>query len=234
MPEKILLFLSPPIWLLTLTIVVFYVVQKLRTHTNNVLLNPVLITTIGVITYLKFFDIRYRDYYQSGQFLSFWLQPAVVCLAIPLYLQWQKIKKQWLWILLCEVVGSVTGIVTGMLLVKLLGGDEILQRTIAAKSVTVPIYLDITHTLEGLVELGVAGVMTAGILGQMLGIWWLRWIKITNPISQGLAIGTSSHALGIAAAWELNPKIAAFATLGLIINGILTAVFAPLIAHWLF
>lgn len=226
--------LANPIWLLCLTVAVFLAMQQLRQRSGIRLLNPMLLTTIVLIVYLKLCHIDFATYNQAGQFLTFWLQPAVVCLAVPLYMQWQKICKQWLIIIGCEIMGSIVGIVSGIWLAKLMGASETVQRSIAAKSVTTPIFLDVTQSIGGIPSLGFTAVLIAGILGQMVGVVWLKWLRVKNPTSQGLALGTASHALGIVSAWELSPKFAAYATVGLILNGILTAVFAPIIVHLLY
>ena len=75
----------------------------------------------------------------------------------------------------------------------------------------------------------VAAVLLAGLTGQFIGFWILRHSHIRNPISHSIAQGTASHAIGIAASLEISGHFAAYATLGLIFNGILTSFLAPII-----
>lgn len=221
-----------PFWLLFLLISVYSLSMMIRKRTGSPFVNPVLIGTIFFIVYLKWTGTSYRDFYQTGQMVSIWLQPAIVCLAVPLYAQWQKIKAQWLPIIASQCVGSVVGLVSGVCLAKWLGASQQASIAIAAKSVTLPIALEITQVLGGIPSMTAAGVILAGLTGQMFGFILLNlWIK--NSISQALAQGTTSHAMGIVACVEKSGRFAAYATVGLILNGILTAIFAPIIVPYL-
>lgn len=221
-------FLSHPAWLLFLLIATYGLCMTVRRRTGHPLANPILIGTAIMIGYLKLTDTSYATFWQAGQYAAFWLQPAVVCLAVPLYQQWPKIRKQWLPIIVSQLVGSSVGIVSGVLLAHWLGAPREISVALAAKSVTMPVALDITQVLGGIPSIGAAGVMMAGLTGQMAGFWLLRLIRSRNPISRALAQGTASHALGIAVCLEFGRKHAAYATLGLILNAILTALLAPL------
>lgn len=193
-------------------------------------LNPVLFTTVISILYLQTFDIPYETFKPSGDILAFWLQAAVVCLALPLYRQWPRIRQQWLPILTMQVGGSLVGIISGVLLARLLGAPDLIAWSLAAKSVTMPIALDITQNINAIPPLVAAGVVLAGMTGQTLGFYFLQRCGQSSPMAQGLAMGTASHAMGIAACLEHGSKYAAYATLGLIFNGILTALFTPVLA----
>lgn len=225
--------LSSPYLLLCVLLALFLGSAWLRMRTGWVLFNPTLLTTIGMIAFLLVLDIDYAHFERAGRFVSFWLQFAVVALAVPLYLQWQKIKSQWLAVLVAQLIGSVVGIVTGVGLVRLLGGSELTALSIAAKSVTTPIAIGITENLGGAIGITAGAVMVAGVAGQMVGLALFRWIGLSQPMSQGLAMGTGSHALGISELAPRSERYVAYGTVGLIINGILTAIFAPVLVPWL-
>lgn len=221
--------LSHPAWLLFLLIGTYALCMLVRRRTGHPLANPILIGTALMIGYLKLTDTSYETFWQAGQYAAFWLQPAVVCLAVPLYQQWHKIRKQWLPVMVSQVVGSCVGIVSGVCLAHMLGAPREISVALAAKSVTMPVALDITQVLGGIPPIGAAAVMLAGLTGQMAGFGLLYGIGTRKAIAKSLAQGTASHALGIAVCLELGRKHAAYATLGLILNGILTAFFAPLL-----
>ena len=114
------------------------------------------------------------------------------------------------------------------------GAADIVAVSLAAKSVTNPIALDITLSLNGIPAITAVGVIFAGLTGQILGFKLLEVLGIKTMSAQGLALGSASHALGINAAWQRGPEYAAYATLGLILNGILSAIIAPYLIPWLF
>lgn len=225
--------LASPFLLLFVLIGVFELCLWLRQKTGQPLVNPTLITTILVICFLKFFRIEWATFEQASNYLTFWLQPVVVCLAIPLYVQWQKIKAQWLPIILSQIIGSIVGIISGVWLVRMLGGSEQSMVAVAAKSVTMPIAIEVTELLGGVVGIAAATVLIAGVVGQMMGVAVLRLSRQKRSMAIGLSLGTASHALGTARSMQLGGRYVAYATLGLILNGILTAFLAPMMMPYL-
>ena len=99
-------FLENKYLLLTLTFGAFALFKALQKRTGWVLLNPILLTMFTVILFLKLTGISYETYQEGGKLIEFWLKPAIVALGVPLYLQLEMIKKQWLPILLSQLVGS--------------------------------------------------------------------------------------------------------------------------------
>ena len=100
--------------------------------------------------------------------------------------------------------------------------------------VTTPIALEVTRMLGGISPITVMAVMTTGFLGNIFGITFLNWFRIKSPMAKGISLGTASHALGIMAAFNLSEKYAVYASLGMIFNGIFTAILAPTAVHLLF
>lgn len=225
--------LQSPFFLLFLLVGCFEGCLWLRNRLKSQLVNPTLITTVVVIASLRWLDIEWQTFEQASGYLTFWLQPAVVCLAVPLYIQWQKIRSQWLPILVSQVVGSLVGIVSGVWLASVLGGSKTTQIAIAAKSVTMPIAIEVTNKLEGVVGIASATVLIAGVAGQMMGMWLLFVVRCRRPMAHGLAMGTASHALGTVRVMQMGQRYVAYATVGLILNGVLTAFFAPVIVPYL-
>ena len=192
--------------LLGITFIFYYGVLLLQKKYNSVFLNPVLITVLVLVSYLIIFGISPEKYEEAGQYIDFWLKPSIVALGVPLYLQLSKIKKQ-----LIPLVVSL-----------------------APKSVTTPIALEVSRVLHGIEPITVMAVMTTGFLGNIFGITFLNWFRIKSPMAKGISLGTASHALGIMAAFNLSEKYAVYASLGMIFNGIFTAVLAPTVVHLLF
>lgn len=225
--------LNSPFLLLFLLIGCFQGCIWLKNKLHSPLINPTLITTIVMIAILKSLDISWQSFEKASGYLTFWLQPAVVALAVPLYVQWQKIRSQWLPIIISQVLGSVVGVVSGVWLVKLLGGSADTMMSISAKSVTMPIAIEVTEKVGGVVGIASATVLIAGVAGQVMGIWLLHLVKVRRPMAHGLAMGTASHALGTVRVMQMGSRFVAYATVGLILNGVLTAFLAPVIVPFL-
>ena len=220
--------LRQPSILLFLTLAAYALAIIIRKRTGNILFNPVLISTVALIAYLKILNIDYAVYHNAAQFIDFWLKPAVVVLAVPLYQNRRKIFNQWLPVIVSQLAGSITGIVTGIYFAKWLGAGRDVVLSLASKSVTNPIAIEITRSIGGIPAITAATVIIAGLVGQIAGYKMLK-NTVVMPSSVGMSLGTASHAMGIAASLERSRRMAAYAGLGLTLNGVLTALIAPLI-----
>ena len=213
--------------LLALTFGVFALFRGLQRKTGWVLLNPILLTMIVLIVFLKVTGISYETYQEGGHLIEFWLKPAIVALGVPLYLQLEMIKKQWLPILLSQLVGCLVGLVSVILIAKGLGASPEVICSLAPKSVTTPIAMEVSEATGGIPSLSAAVVILVGLFGAVLGFKVMDFGHIKSPIAQGLSMGTASHAIGTSAAMEVGKKYGAYASLGLTLNGILTALLTP-------
>lgn len=222
-------YLENKYFLIALTFIVFFLAKQLQKRTGLIILNPILMSMIVLILFLKTFDISYDTYYEGGQLIEFWLKPAVVALGVPLYLQLESIKKQLIPILVSQLVGCVVGIISVVLIAKYMGASTPVIVSLASKSVTTPIAMEVTQALGGIPALTAAIVVCVGIFGALFGFKVLTWGKVGSPIAQGLSMGTASHAVGTSAAMEVSGKYGAFASLGLTLNGILTALLTPIV-----
>lgn len=219
--------------MLTLTFGVFFLAKMLQSRLGWAWLNPILVSIVVLIVFLKLAGVSYATYAVSGSKIDFWLKPAVVALGVPLYRQLSAIKKQILPIVVSQLVGCVTGIVSVVLIAKVLGASKPVILSLVPKSVTTPIAMEVTNTLGGIPSLTAAIVVSVGILGAVIGFRVLRFGRIRQADSQGLSIGTASHAVGTSAAMEHGEEQGAFASLGLILNGVFTAVLASFLLEWM-
>lgn len=220
-------FLENSYLLLAITFGSFALFKWLQKKTGWVLLNPVLLTIATLILFLKLTDVSYATYQEGGKLIEFWLKPAVVALGVPLYLQLEMIKKQLLPILLSQLVGCLVGLISVVLIAKGLGATPEVICSLAPKSVTTPIAMEVSNATGGIPSLTAAVVVLVGLLGAVLGFKILGLGLVKSPIAQGLSMGTASHAIGTSAAMEISHKYGAYASLGLTLNGIFTALLAP-------
>lgn len=226
-------FLENKYFLIALTFIVYAIATYIRRRSGIALLNPILLSIIALIAFLCLNDISYDTYNQGGSLIDFWLKPAVVALGVPLYRQLEAIRKQLLPILLAEIAGCIAGVVSVVLIAELLGATREVAISLASKSVTTPIAMEITSTIGGIPALTAAVVVCVGIFGSIAGFTVMRLSRVNSPIAQGLSIGTASHAVGTAAAMDVGYRYGAFSSLGLTINGLLTALLTPTILYLL-
>lgn len=226
-------FLSNKYFLLTISFGFFFAATKLRKRTGWVLLNPLLVTTFLLIFYLKVTGVSYDAYQESGKLIDFWLKPTIVAMGVPIYLQLKSIRKQLVPIIASQLVGCLVGIVSATLVSMWMGAPNDVVISLAAKSVTTPIAMEVTQSVGGISSLTAVVVVFSGLLGAVFGFKWLALSGVDMPISQGIAIGTASHALGTSAAIERSRNYGAYASMGLMLNGIFTALLTPTILRWM-
>ena len=215
--------------LLALTFGIFYGARQFQKWTGWIILNPILVTIIVLIVLLQLTGINYETYQQAGGYIEFWLKPAIVALGVPLYQNLSQIRRQFLPIFLSQLAGCLVGIISVVLIAQWMGASRETIISLSPKSVTTPIAMEVCQALGGIPSLTAAIVVSVGLFGAVFGFKVLEVWHIKNPYSQGLSLGTASHAVGTSRAMEKGATYGAYASLGLILNGVLTALLAPLI-----
>lgn len=205
----------------------FYAAKIIQRRLGWVLFNPILVAIAVIIVFLLSMDIPYDTYHESAKMIDFWLKPAVVALGVPLYLQLSSIKRQFLPILASQMVGCIAGIVSVVIIAKVLGASDTVLMSLASKSVTTPIAMEVTQVLGGIPSLTAAIVVITGLIGAIIGFKTLSVGHVSNPMALGLSMGAASHAIGTSAAMDRDQFVGAYASLGLTLNGILTALLTP-------
>lgn len=228
-----MLYLENKYLLIALTFVVYLCAQLLQRRTGLAFLNPILLTIVVLIVVLLGAGIDYETYEEGGSYIDFWLKPAVVALGVPLYRQLESIKKQLLPILVAELAGCIAGIVSVVVVAELFGASRDVIVSLAPKSVTTPIAMEVAQTMNGIPALTAAVVVCTGIFGGMAGFRLMRITKVKSPIAQGLSIGTAAHAVGTSSAMDVGYRYGAFSSLGLTLNGLFTAMLSPFILSYL-
>ncbi|WP_373725847.1 LrgB family protein [Bacteroides heparinolyticus] len=163
-------FLENNFFLLAVTFGVFFFAKLLQKKTGLMLLNPILLTIAILIVFLKSANISYATYNEGGQLIEFWLKPAVVALGVPLYLQLETIKKQLLPILLSQLAGCIVGVVSVVLIAKLMGASDEIIYSLAPKSVTTPIAMEVTKSLGGHTFIDCRSCGVCGVAGRNIGL----------------------------------------------------------------
>lgn len=221
--------MSNPIILLAITFGIYYVTRQIQKWTGWIVLNPILITIAALIALLQLTGISYDTYEQGGQYIDFWLKPAIVALGVPLYQNLGQIRRQLLPILMSQLVGCLLGLVSVTMIASAMGASREVIVSLAPKSVTTPIAMEVCRTAGGIPSLTAAIVVCVGLFGAVFGFKILEVWHVRNPFSQGISMGTASHAVGTSRAMEKGETYGAYSSLGLILNGVLTALLTPFV-----
>lgn len=194
------------------------------------ILNPLLISIIVVMAFLLIFDIDYETYNAGAKYLSYLLTPATVCLAIPLYQQLQLLKKNFMAIFMGILSGVIASLGSILVMAVLFGLSHEEYVTLLPKSITTAIGMGVSEELGGNVTITVAVIIVTGVLGNIVAESVCRICKIKSPIARGIAIGTSSHAIGTTKALQMGEVEGAMSSLSIVIAGLLTLIGASLFA----
>ncbi|HNX56146.1 MAG TPA: LrgB family protein [Prolixibacteraceae bacterium] len=222
-------FLQSEVFIVAFVFLAYFAGKQIQKRTRLILLNPILVAVIIIIVFLSAFKIDYKSFHEGSKLIEFFLKPAVVALGVPLYLQIEKIKKQAISILVSQLVGCVVGIVSVVVIAKLMGAPKEIIYSLAPKSVTTPIAIEVSKTIGGIPPLTASVVIVVGIFGAIFGYTIMKWTHVKNPVAQGLSMGTAAHAVGTSRSMEISPKFGAMSSIGLIVNGIFTAILTPYI-----
>lgn len=216
------------LWGVVLTLGAFAVGTALNRLTGKAWCNPLLLASLFVILFLSLMNVPYVDYKASSAPISLLLTPATVSLAIPLYENWELLKRNWRAIFSGILAGTVTSLLCVVAITCVFHLDQAAFATLLPKSVTTAIGADIAETLGGMAALAGTVIIFTGIMGNLAAVGLCRVCHITSPIAKGVAIGTSSHAIGTVKALEIGEIEGATSGLAIAIAGILTAVLSPI------
>jgi len=220
---------ATPLFGVALTLAVYALAQALYRRAGSIWLNPVLVSTAIIIALLLGADIPYHSYARGGELILFFLGPAVVALAVPLY---QRRKELWGRkgpILAGVFGGALASIVSACGIAWLLGGSREVILSLAPKSVTTPIAIGIAERIGGIPALTAPLVVMTGCLGGLCGAEFCRLIGIRSPVAVGLAVGTAAHGIGTARMLEIDRLAGTVAGLAIGLNGLMTTVLVPLL-----
>lgn len=221
---------ASPLLFLTLTLAAFQAGSWIYERSGHKpFLNPVMTAVILLVAILTLTQTPYPIYFEGAQFVHFLLGPATVALAIPLYRQFDRVRRSALALITSLLCGSLTAIGTAVGLGWLLGASRETLLSLAPKSVTAPVAMGITEQLGGLPSLTAVLVILTGILGAVIGPMVLSLLRIRDWRARGLALGTASHGIGTARALQVNELAGAFSGLAMGLNALATAILLPLL-----
>jgi predicted murein hydrolase (TIGR00659 family) len=217
-------FTSSPLFGIVLCIFTFELGIYINKKLKSPIANPLLLAIAFVIVILKTFRIPIENFNVGGDIISMFLGPATAVLALSIYNQIEILKKNFIPIFIGCLVGAITSMISSFLLCKAFHLDDAIARSMIPKSVTTPIAIEISNSLNGIVPVTVAVVIVTGIIGCVFSPLFIRIFNITNPVAKGVAIGASSHALGTSKAIELGEIEGAMSGIAIGMSGLITVV----------
>lgn len=221
---------TPLLWLV-ITLAAYLGARMLqRVCGGTPLLNPVLVAIVAVGAIVLATGTSYKTYFAGAQFINFLLGPATVALAVPLARNLHHVRRSLHGIGLALLAGSVTSIVSGVGLVWLLGGTRAVALSMAPKAVTTPIAMAVSEQIGGIPALTAALAIVGGIVAAIIGQRMLNRMRIDDWRAHGLAAGVAGSGVAAAQVAPLDGLAAAFAALGIALNGLATAIIVPLVA----
>lgn len=224
-------FLNTPIFGILLSLIAFEIGTLLYKKFRFSLFNPLLVASVLLMSSLLYFRIDFETYNIGGDYISFFLGPATVVLAVPLYKKIGLLKNNALPILVGIIAGCIAAISSIIILASFAGLDELVSKSLLPKSVTTPIGIELSKQIGGIPAITVAAIVITGITGAVFGPSICRYFRIKDRVAVGIALGTASHALGTTRAIELGETEGAMSGLAIGIAGLVTVFLVPLVLY---
>lgn len=206
------------------------VIQK---KVNHPLCNPLLLSMIFCILFLKLTDVTYETFNYGGKYINYLLTPTTVCLAVPLYRQFQVLKDNMAAVLVSIFAGAVSCILVVAGLAAMVRLDQTLTVSLMPKSITTAIAMGLSEEIGGMPAITVMAVIITGLFGNIIAQVLFRLLHIEEPVAQGLACGTGAHAVGTAKAMEMGEIQGAMSSLSVVVAGIITVAAVPVFVQLL-
>ncbi len=220
---------GPLLWL-TVTLAAYALANRIATASGrNPLANPVAMAALILVGLLMVTGTDYNTYFSGAQFVHFLLGPATVALALPLYRNRKRVLAALFPMLAALVCGSVTAILTSVLVARAMGAPPQILSSLAPKSVTAPIAMSLAAQFGGIPTLTAVLVITTGIIGAIIVTPLMNLLGMKDYQARGFAAGLASHGIGTARAFQVNALAGTFAGIAMGLNGALTALVLPLL-----
>ncbi|MCI6204445.1 MAG: LrgB family protein [Lachnospiraceae bacterium] len=214
-----------------ISIITYEIGVLIKKKLKLAIFNPLLISIALIIVFLLAFHIKYNVYESGAQYLSYFLTPATVALAVPLYEQIEPLKKNWKAIVAGILSGALTSALCVLAVALIFQLDHKQYVTLLPKSITTAIGMGLSEELGGIVTITVAVIVVTGVIGNMFAESICKLFHITDPVAKGIGIGSASHAMGTAKAMEMGEIEGAMSSLSIAVSGLLTVVVSIIFAQ---
>ncbi|GMA62714.1 LrgB family protein [Alicyclobacillus fastidiosus] len=212
-----------------MTVVFYYACKKLYQKVRLVALTPVITCLVLVLAFLLATHVTYSTYMGSAKWLTDLLNPTTVALAIPLYRNYHVLKTHIVEFLVSLLSGASVAIGSSIVLARLLRLGHTISTSVAPRSVTTPIAMDISQTLGGVPTLTAVFVIITGLSGIVVGPLAIRYLRIRSSVARGALFGMGAHGIGTSRAFELGEMEGTCASLSMVLAAGLTFLLAPVL-----
>jgi putative effector of murein hydrolase len=216
--------LSQPVCGILITIVCYSLGLLIRKLLPSPLTNPLLIANVLIILVVAYSPITIEQYMAGGNLISLFIGPVTVILALRIYRQRAELMANIVPVLGSCIAGSAASLLSVWFLCRLFRIDQVITVSMLPKSVTTAIARELSQRAGGLAGLTITGIIITGITSASFSPFFIRVFKFSDPLAAVIAIGTSGHAVGTAAAIELGETEGAMSGLAMGISGIISAV----------
>ena len=213
-----------------ISILAYWIGTLIQKKWKYAIFNPMLIAIILIILFLTVLGIDYDVYNRGAEYITYFLTPATVCFAIPLYEQYERLKKNWRALLTGSLAGVLASLTSILLLSMLFGLTHEQYVSLLPKSITTAIGIALSGELGGIPTLTVSAIMITGVFGNICARALCRLFRIREPAAVGLAIGAAAHAIGTVLAREIGEEEGAISSLSIVVCGLLTVLAASVFA----
>lgn len=227
LPEWFLEGLRNPAFSIALTVLAYGLALEL--HRRRRWIPPIVMACLPIVAVLLLAREPYAEYNRGGSWLTWWLGPATVALAVPMHRHGLALKGALPRLALVVLAGSVVGMVTAGLTAHLLGAPLPVVMSAVPKSVTTPIAIEVCRELKGIPQITIALVIMAGVLGASLGQLLLRLARVRGDLAVGAAMGTGSHGIGTASLVRHSELQASVSSWAMAAAGVFTSLLAALL-----
>ncbi|MGY2573355.1 LrgB family protein [Vibrio sp. C8] len=218
---------------LLLTVVFYYGSKWLYQRKRTILLTPLLLAPLLLVVVVLGFHIPYQDYMTDSHWLLWMLGPATVAFAIPIYDNRHLIQRHWLSLSVGVLVSVFVAVSSTVLLARWFNLSELLQRSLAMRSVTTPFAVEASKSIGGQSDLTALFVVITGLIGMAMGELILTVCAIRTRMGKGASLGASAHGAGTAKAYQMGSSEGVVSSVAMMIAGMVTVLLAPLIGQLL-
>ena len=215
-----------------LCFICFFAGQKIQNKTKSVLANPILLSVLFLYFISFFMKTEFKNFDKDVEILNYLLTPATICLGVPLYKNFERVKKE----LFPVLFGITSGVLINLFLTTLLSRMLYLSNaeyiTFLPKSVTLGVGKNIADDLGGIVGITSPIIILTGIFGNIIADKVIRIIKIKHQLPIRVLIGTSTHAIGTTKAFEIGDLEGAASSFSLVVAAIFTVILMPLFSSF--
>lgn len=221
---------SPLTWL-TATLAAYVIADRVAgAAKRHPLANPVVIAAALLAALILATDTSYADFFEGAQFVHFMLGPATVALAVPLHRNLTIVRRSLRAMAAALLAGSLTAAASAVAIAWAFGAPGEVLASLAPKSVTAPIAMELAKSLGGIASLSAVLVVATGITGAVIVTPLMNALRIKNYAARGFAAGVASHGIGTARAFQVSELAGTFAGIAMGLNGALTSL---LVLLWL-